>query len=80
MLMKSRRRIAFPQGPNCATWFYNYSRISLLAEWVSGVSLHSSNPEPPMPALGQKRTSQDVRVMSAYPQKQTSLTAIANIR
>jgi hypothetical protein len=26
------------------------------AKWVSGVSLHGSNPEPAMSALGQKRT------------------------
>jgi hypothetical protein len=34
----------------------NYSRDLRPAEWGSGVSLHGSNPEPLMSALGQKRT------------------------
>src|SRR3974390_2131729 len=33
------------------------------------VSLHGSNPEPPMSALGQKQTLQSVRPMSALPPK-----------
>jgi len=56
MLMKSRRRIAFPQGPNCATRFCNYSRDLRPAKWGSGAILHGSNPERSMSALGQKRT------------------------
>jgi hypothetical protein len=34
-----------------------------------GVSLHANNPKPVMPALGQKRTSQRIFVMSALPPK-----------
>jgi hypothetical protein len=34
-----------------------------------GVSLHGSNPEPLMSALGQKQTFECVRVMSALPPK-----------
>jgi hypothetical protein len=34
----------------------DYIRDLRLAKWVSGVSLLGSNPEPPMSALGQKRT------------------------
>ena len=34
-----------------------------------GVSLHGSNPEPLMSALGQKRTLEYVRAMSALPPK-----------
>jgi hypothetical protein len=33
------------------------------------VSLHGSNPEPPMSALGHKRTSEGIGVMSALPPK-----------
>jgi hypothetical protein len=40
-----------------------------LAKWGSGVSLHGSNPEAPMSALGQKQTLANVRVMSALPPK-----------
>jgi hypothetical protein len=40
-----------------------------LAKWVSGVSLHGSNPEPPMSALGQKQTLHQFSVMSALPPK-----------
>jgi hypothetical protein len=36
----------------------DYSRDWGLAKWGSGVSLHGSNPEPLMTALGQKRTSE----------------------
>ena len=38
-------------------------------ETESVVSLHSSNPEPLMSALGQKRTLRGVRPMSALPSK-----------
>jgi hypothetical protein len=47
----------------------DYSRDWGLAEWGSGVSLHGSNPEPPMSALGQKQTLRKVRLMSALPPK-----------
>jgi hypothetical protein len=47
----------------------NYSRDLLPAVWGSGISSHHSNPEPPMSALGQKRTSERVRLMSALPPK-----------
>src|SRR6516165_11863665 len=36
-----------------------------------GISLHGSNLEPLMSALGQKRTSEDIQSMSALPQKRT---------
>ena len=35
----------------------DYIRDLRLAKWGSGVSLHGSNPEPLMSAMGQKRTS-----------------------
>ena len=35
----------------------------------AGVSLHGSNPEPLMSALGQKQTLQRILVMSALPPK-----------
>ena len=47
----------------------DYSRDSGLAKWGSGVSLHGSNPEPFMSALGQKRTSEHIQSMSALPPK-----------
>jgi len=39
----------------------------LPAKWASGDSLHGSNPEPLMPALGQKQTYAAHKVMSALP-------------
>src|SRR5262249_15127624 len=50
------------------------------AEWGSGVSLHGSNPELLMSALGQKRTSQQVIQMSALPPKADSGTRSRNVR
>jgi hypothetical protein len=47
----------------------DYSRDWGLAKWGSGVSLHGSNPEPLMSALGQKQTLGKVRPMSALPPK-----------
>jgi len=41
----------------------------VIGEIGFGVSLHGSNPKPLMSALGQKRTSTHVRVMSALPPK-----------
>jgi len=38
----------------------DYSRDLLLAKWGSGVSLRGSNLEPPMSALGQKRTLRNI--------------------
>ena len=47
----------------------DYIRDLPVAKWGSGVSLHGSNPEPLMSALGQKRTFSEVSVMSALPPK-----------
>ena len=47
----------------------DYIRDLRLAKWGSGVGLHSSNPKPPMSALGQKRTFSEVCAMSALPSK-----------
>jgi hypothetical protein len=44
----------------------DYIRDLRLAEWGIWVKPHGSNLEPPMSALGQKRTSKRVRAMSAY--------------
>ena len=40
------------------------------------IKLHSSNPEPLMSALSQKRILRHVRVMSAFSQKQTWFSTI----
>ena len=47
----------------------DYIRDLLPTKRGSGVSLHGSNPEPLMSALGQKRTSRLVEGMSALPPK-----------
>jgi len=47
----------------------DYIRDLRPAKWGSGVGLHSSNPKPPMSALGQKRTFSEVCAMSALPPK-----------
>jgi hypothetical protein len=47
----------------------DYIRDLRLAKWGSGVSLHGGNPEPPMSALGQKRTLERLWTMSALPPK-----------
>jgi hypothetical protein len=47
----------------------DYSRDLGLVKWGSGVCLHGSNLEPPMSALGQKRTLTTTRAMSALPPK-----------
>ena len=47
----------------------DYSRDFGLVKWGSGVSLHGSNSEPLMSALGKKRTSRLVERMSALPPK-----------
>jgi uncharacterized protein (DUF2384 family) len=56
LLALERRRIA---QRRFSKW--DYSRVLRLAEWGSGVSLHGSNPELPMSALGQQRTSRHDR-------------------
>jgi hypothetical protein len=53
--MKSRRRIVSPETQDRAN-IADYIRDSRLVKWGSGISLHGGNPEPPMSALGQKRT------------------------
>ena len=67
-LMKSRRRIAFPKAQDHAN-SADYSRDSRPVKWGLGVSLHGSNPEPPMSALGHKRTLEGLFTMSALPPK-----------
>jgi hypothetical protein len=44
------------------------------------VSLHGSNPEPPMSVLGQKQKSEDVQSMSALPPKADMGEACLKIR
>jgi hypothetical protein len=39
------------------------------SEMGSVISLHGSNPEPLMSALGQKQTFKPLRLMSAFPPK-----------
>jgi hypothetical protein len=63
-LMKSRRRIAFTKA-GLRRLGRDYSRDLRLVKWGSGLQLHSSNSEPPMSALGQKRTSRLGEGMSA---------------
>jgi hypothetical protein len=47
----------------------DYIRDLRPAKWDLGVSLHGSNPEPPMSAMGQKQTSPRSNGMSALPPK-----------
>ena len=58
-----------PEAQDHASHINDYSRDLRRAKWGSGLSLHSSNPEPLMSALGQKQTLQHVRAMSALPPK-----------
>src|SRR5262249_5878988 len=59
-----------PQGSGLRRFSkWDYSRDLRPAKWGSGVRLHSSNPEPFMSALGQKRTSRSFQGMSALPPK-----------
>src|SRR5215469_6960388 len=67
-LMKSRRRIAFPRL-GLRRIGRDYSRDLRSTKWGSGIKLHSSNSEPPMSALGQKRTLKGIHPMSALPPK-----------
>jgi hypothetical protein len=55
-LMKSRRHIAFHQGQDYAEKETITAGICDRRNGVRGVKLHSSNFEPPMSALGHKRT------------------------
>src|SRR6516225_9942470 len=71
--MKSRRRIVCA---DCGLDTLDYSRDLRPAKWASGVILHGSNREPPMSALGQKRTLLRVIGMSALCQKQTFCAAV----
>jgi hypothetical protein len=52
----------------------------VIGEIGFGVSLHGSNPKPLMSALGQKRTSTHVRVMSALPPKADIRQRELNVR
>ena len=47
----------------------DYTRDLRRTKWGSGVSLHGSNPEPLMSALGQKQTLKRPHPMSALPPK-----------
>jgi hypothetical protein len=47
----------------------DYSKDLPVAKWGSGISLHGSNPEALMSALGQKQTSEQDWIMSALPPK-----------
>jgi hypothetical protein len=67
-LMKSRRRIACPEAQD----YTNNDRLHqgfATGEMGFRGRLHSSNLEPLMSALGQKLTSEHVRIMSALPPK-----------
>jgi hypothetical protein len=61
-LSLERRVMGLPQAfytPAGLQW-RDYIRDLPSAKWGSGVSLRSSNLEPPMSALGQKQTSQGI--------------------
>jgi hypothetical protein len=73
LLMKSRRRIAFPEARDHADCDRLQQGIAT-GEMGSGVSLHGSNPEPLTPAWAQKGTFQRFRIMSALlPKADTGL-------
>jgi hypothetical protein len=65
-LMKSRRRIAFPEAQDYADYGFITAGIS---DRGLRVQLHGNNPEPLMSALGQKRTFERLDTMSALPPK-----------
>ena len=58
----------------------DYIRDLLPTKRGSGVSLHGSNPEPLMSALGQKQTLQSVKPMSALPPKTDIGTQSRHVR
>jgi hypothetical protein len=71
-LTKSRRRIALSEAQNCADRSheeYDYIRDLRPAKWGSGASLHGSNPERLMSALGQKPPRRLTATVSALPPK-----------
>jgi len=49
-------------------------------KWVSGISLHGSNAEPPMSAMGQKQTFGPRNSMSALPPKADIGTHSSDVR
>jgi hypothetical protein len=51
-----------------------------VGEMGLGVSLHGSNPEPPMSAMGQKQTSSRPVAMSALPPKADIVHHCGNVR
>src|SRR5262249_367922 len=72
--LKSNRASALPPPRQRASADYVLKLTKLqqgfvTEGWGFRVKLLGSNPEPPMSALGQKRTSHDVRAMSALPPK-----------
>jgi hypothetical protein len=69
LLALERRRIAFLKAWDHANWMDDYSRDLRLTKWGSEVSVHGSNPQLRMSALGQKRTFRSARLMSALPPK-----------
>src|SRR5262249_52446537 len=68
-LMKSRRRIALPKAQDYADYGIITAGICDRRNGVQWSFLRGNNPEDPMSALGQKRTSRHVRAMSALPPK-----------
>jgi len=58
----------------------DYIRDLRPAEWGSGLSLHSSNLEPSMSALGQKQTFIHLRLMSALPPRADIARACRDVR
>jgi hypothetical protein len=70
LLALERRRIAHPKAQDYADFQSAITAgICDRRNEVHGLVLHGSNPDAPMSALGQKRTSEHVRVMSALPPK-----------
>ena len=68
-LMKLRRRIAFPEAGTTPRKETITAGIGDRRNGVRGVKLQGNNREPSMSALGHKRTSAHIRVMSALPPK-----------
>ena len=62
-------RINLYEAPPSTPIPADYIRDLLPAKWGSGVGSRGSNPEPPMSALGQKRTFSRIQLMSALPPK-----------
>jgi hypothetical protein len=76
---KSRRRITAPRLRS-TPMRTDYSRDLGLVKWGSGVSLHGSNLEPLMSALGHKQTFHDAWPMSALPPKADIAEAGLHVR